>query len=63
VNRAESGQPTKAPATADGPPSVFIRERLEAIEDRQRYQIDLLETLCSEWGIKQTIGGFKIGNQ
>jgi hypothetical protein len=61
VNRVESGEPAKVSAKADGPPSVFIRERLEVIEDRIRYQIDLMETLCKNLGLKETIGGFKIG--
>jgi hypothetical protein len=62
INREESGKATKVPASPSGTPSLFIQERLQAIEDRQRYVIDLIETLCGEWGIKQTIGGFKIGN-
>jgi hypothetical protein len=53
----ESGPAIKEPAKPEGPASIFIRDRLAAIEDRQRYVIDLLETICKAWNITETIGG------
>lgn len=61
INREESGKAVKLPAAPNGTPSLYVQERLQAIEDKLRYHTDLLETLCKNLGLKETIGGFKIG--
>lgn len=61
VERDKSGPAIKLPkGPADQTPSLFIRERLEALEDRCRYITDLLETLCKNLGVTETVGGHKI---
>ncbi len=60
INRQESGPAVKVSKGGDSNPSLYIQERLQLIEEKQRYQVDLLVTLCKNLGLTETIGGFKI---
>lgn len=60
INREESGKPVVVNKSS-GTPSIFIQERLAALEDRERHIIDLLETLCHNLGLRESLGGRKIG--
>lgn len=59
INRRESGP--AVPVAKDSPQvSVYIRERFELIESKQKYIVDLLETLCRNLGVIETDGGIRI---
>lgn len=59
INRKESGPAIPVPKES-AQVSVYIRERFELIESKQKYIIDLLETLCRNLGVIETDGGVRI---
>lgn len=59
IARKESGPAIPVPKES-AQVSVYIRERFELLEAKQKYIIDLLETLCRNLGVIETDGGIRI---